>query len=75
VHKPLEYVRQSFPDAVGVGQQLVIAASVVKGLEGAIEEACLSRAFLDVAPVLPPILSHGAYVCVGVRVRVCLHSE
>jgi hypothetical protein len=58
IHKPLEYVRQSFPDALGL-EKLVVSASLLHSLEANLEEAVANRTYLDTMAVLPPILSKG----------------
>lgn len=57
VYRPLEFIRQSFPHAILVGKQLVVAESVLRELEGQVEECILLRGWLDVLSVLPPVLS------------------
>ncbi len=57
VYRPLEFIKQSFPDAFLVGKQLVVAASVLRELEGQVEGCILLRGWLDVLSVLPPVFS------------------
>lgn len=55
----LEFVRQSFPDAVGVGNvgkgqpRLALTGNAIKALEAAIEDAVASKTYADVTQALP----------------------
>lgn len=63
IHRPLEFVRQSFPDALSVGNNrgVVLSANLLRDLEANVEEVAVGgRSWLDVATVLPPALSAGA---------------
>jgi hypothetical protein len=59
IHRPLEFVRQTFPDALGLENRVVLSAAVLKDLEANVEEAVGDRSWLDVTAVLPPALSPG----------------
>lgn len=55
----MEFVRQSFPDAVGVGNvgkgqpRLALTGNALKALEAAIEDAVASKTYADVTQALP----------------------
>jgi hypothetical protein len=58
VHRPLEYLRQSFPDALPLGKKLIVSSSVLKDLEANIDESVIiNKGWLDIMSVVPPILS------------------
>jgi len=61
VHKPLEYVRQSFPDAIAL-DKLVVNASLLHNLEANLEDIVSNRTYMDALITLPPILSHSKYL-------------
>lgn len=62
IHRPLDFLRQSFPDALALEERrLALSSSILKDLEANVEEAVGARSWLDVTTVLPPALSTGAF--------------
>ncbi|KDO29067.1 hypothetical protein SPRG_06122 [Saprolegnia parasitica CBS 223.65] len=55
VARPLEFVKRSFPHAVGLAD-VVVAEAFLTTLDGAIDAACTEDSWVDARSVLPPAL-------------------